>query len=170
MTRLLALLSLGTILVGCSSTRMEVVQVLKPKALPLSIDPAFEFRKVKLFLKDSDSYKYATDQMILFERKRADFGAVTANERREREGHYYKFFWRAKETANITVRFEYRQANLGPYIMAKESTYANARGSFATPFQVTGADYEEGGAVTQWRALLIRDGRVVALTQSYQWN
>jgi hypothetical protein len=170
MFRLPVMLSLVMILAGCGSTGTEVVQVLKPAALPLSIDPAFQFRKVKTFLKDPATYKPATDPMIVFERKRADFGAVTHNEMRERDGNYYTFFWRADEEADITVRFEYRQANLGPYVMAKESTYPNARGSYATHFQVTGAAHQTEGPVNQWRALLIRDGRVVALTQSYQWN
>ena len=170
MYRFLVIPTIVAILAGCSSTSVEVVQVLKPSALPLSIDPAFEFRKVKTFLQDPANYQITTDRMINFERKRAEFGAVTANERREREGNYYTFFWRASETADITVRFEYRQANLGPYVMAKESTYPNARGSYATRFQVTGAAYETEGAVTQWRALLIRDNRIVALTQSFQWN
>lgn len=170
MLRPSVILSLVVILAGCSSTGTEVVQVLRPKALPLSIDSAFQFRKVKTFLKDPDTYKPTTDQMILFERKRANFGAVTANEQKEREGNHYKFFWHADEMADITIRFEYRQANLGPYVMAKESTYPNARGAYATPFQVTGAAYEIEGPVTQWRALLVRGNRVVALTQSYQWN
>jgi hypothetical protein len=157
-------------LAGCATTSTEVVQVLRPRALPLSIDSRFEFRKVKMFLNDPKTFKTTRDLMIQFERERAKFGAVTSEEQQQREGYYYTFFWRTSVPGEVTIRFEYRQANIGPYIMAKEVKYPEARGSHVTKFSVIGTNYEIEGPITEWRAILIRGNRIVALTQSFQWN
>ena len=44
------------------------------------------------------------------------------------------------------------------------------KGSVKTEFTVIGDDYLENGPVTNWRALLIVNGRIVGLTQSYLWK
>ena len=54
--------------------------------------------------------------------------------------------------------------------MAREKSYSNVKGSIKTQFTIIGDDYLENGPVTGWRALLIVDGKVVALTQSYIWR
>jgi hypothetical protein len=43
-------------------------------------------------------------------------------------------------------------------------------GSRKSSFEVTGDEYLESGRVTAWRALLIVDGKIVALRQSYMWK
>lgn len=139
--------------------------------LPLSLDDAFEFRKVKTLLVDARRPPMpGGDRMINFERERVYWGAVTGQERRENEGQTFTFFWRANREAAVTLRFEYRQANLGSYVMAKEYFYPAAKGSIRTEFAVKGDDYHDDGRVTSWRAILIEDGRIVGLTQSFLWN
>ncbi len=145
-------------------------EVAKPEVLPLALSDQFQFRKIRTFLNDPTVFKPAANAMIQFQRDRADFGAVTEFDRKQRQGHYYTFFWRADQAADLTVRFEYRQANLGPYVLAKEVEYSGARGSHRTRFEVIGDDYLQDGKVTQWRALLIEGGKIVGLTQSYLWN
>jgi hypothetical protein len=39
-----------------------------------------------------------------------------------------------------------------------------------TAFKIIGDDYIEDGRITSWRALLIENGKIVGLTQSYLWN
>jgi hypothetical protein len=138
--------------------------------LPLALDDAFEFRKTKTFFNDPKLTKQAYDRMIKFERERINFGAITQNDRRERWGHYYTFFWRTARPADLTVRFEYRQQNLGAHVQARELRYPNAKGSLKSEFQIIGDDYEQEGKVTAWRALLIENGKIVALNQSFLWN
>lgn len=143
--------------------------------LPLSIDPAFEFRKTKLYLLDSEQQsgvlRPAQEPSLAFERRRLLYGAITGSDIRNRYGNYFTFFWRAKRRANLSLRLEYRQRKLGPYLLAREVEYPDARGSYTTHFQITGDDYSEQGGVVQWRAVLIEDHRViVALTQSYLWR
>ena len=64
----------------------------------------------------------------------ADFSART--------GQYFTFFWRAKRRANLTIRLEYRQANLKNYVQARELNYPNAKGSHTSEFAIVGNDYE----------------------------
>lgn len=171
MKRLLCLLFLAGVLpVWGARPAPAVREVAQPEVLPLALTDEFEFRKVKTFLNDSQALKPTANKMIKFQREQVDFGAVTEFDRLQREGHYYTFFWRAKRTADLTVRLEYRQTNLGPFVLAKEVDYPAARGSHHTKFQITGDDYREDGRVTQWRVLLIENGRIVGLTQSYLWN
>lgn len=145
----------------------------KAKALPLALDDAFEFRKTKTFLydpRDPRLNRSSTSEMVNMERWRVTFGAVNAHDRRERYGHYYDFFWRSKRPSDVTVRFEFRQQHLGSYVQAKEVDYKGAKGSFKTSFQVIGDDFEEEGRVTAWRAVIIENGKIVALNQSFLWN
>ncbi len=142
----------------------------KANVLPLALDDHFQFRKTELFLNDPKQFKPSVNEMINFERERVNFGAVTEVDRRERRGNYFTFFWRAERKADITVRLEYRQGNLGSFVQAREVAYNNVKGTIKTKFAVIGDDYAEDGRVTAWRALLIEKGRIVGLTQSYLWN
>ena len=150
---------------GTPQRRLETANVL-----PLALDDRYQFRKVQEFLNEPKYAKPTVDPMIIFERQRVNYGAVTSVERLERRGHYYDFYWRTKQTGPVTVRFEYRQANLGSYVQAKEVDYDKPRGTVETKFQVIGDDYVQDGRVIAWRALLISDGKIVGLTQSYLWD
>lgn len=145
----------------------------KAKAFPLAIDDAFQFRKTKTYLYDPREPRFnqpTYDNMSAFERQRVVYGAVTQVDRRQRYGHYYDFFWRTKREADVTVRFEYRVQGLGSYVQAKEIDYKGVKGSHKSSFTVIGDDYEEEGRVTAWRAVIIENGKIVALNQSFLWN
>jgi hypothetical protein len=98
------------------------------------------------------------------------FGAVTQLDRRQRYGQYYDFFWRVSRPADVKVRFEYRQQQLGAYVQAQELEYKGVKGSHKSSFKVVGDEYELDGRVTAWRAIIIENGKVVALNQSFLWN
>ncbi|MDB6152179.1 MAG: hypothetical protein JWL90_632 [Chthoniobacteraceae bacterium] len=142
----------------------------KANVLPLALEDAFQFRKTKTFLNDPVVYKPTVDEMISFERQRINFGAVNQFDRRERYGHYFTFFWRSTRKTDLTVRLEYRQENLGSYVQAQDKVYAAAKGNFKSDFKVVGDDYNKDGKITAWRALLIENGKIVALNQSFLWN
>jgi hypothetical protein len=153
------------------------VQLLtKADALPLSIDPAFQFRKTKTFFLEDQQVTGIADalneeQSISYERKRLLYGALSPSDIRNRYGNYFTFFWRSQRPANLTVRLEYRQQKLGAFVQAREVEYPAARGSYATRFEVTGDDYLQQGRVSQWRVLLVADHQaIVALGQSYLWR
>jgi hypothetical protein len=154
----------------CSSKQPRPQQLQKANALPLALDDSFQFRKTEILLADPLYYKPTTEQMISTERQRVDFKAVTQLDRRERRGEYFTFFWRASRKADVTVRFEYRQEFLGPYVQAREVAFTGAKGTMRTQFQIVGDDYFDEGRVTSWRAVIIEDGKIVGLTQSFLWH
>ena len=164
-------LSLTVLTLMISAVDAERPRLLeKSNVLPLALDDAFQFRKTKLFLHDPQFHKPTIDPMISFERQRANFGAVNTYDRQGRYGHYFTFFWRAKRRADVTLRLEYRQENLGAYVQAREIAYQAAHGTMKSELQVVGDDYLTDGRVTAWRAVLIENGRIVALNQSFLWN
>ena len=110
------------------------------------------------------------DASIRFERSYRLFGAVTKLDQRERMGNYFDFFWRARRTADLTVRLEYKQEKLHAHVQAQEVFYPQARGSHKTAFKVVGDDYFDDGRVIAWRCLLIENGQIVAETHSYLWQ
>jgi hypothetical protein len=164
------------------------------KALPKALDPAFQFRKTKLFLMEekaptsakqkssksgmqtqsqgasSKSTSMVQEASITFERQYRLFGAVTKLDQHQRFGHYFDFFWRAKRPADLTVRLEYRQEQLHAHVQAQEISYTNIHGSHKTEFKVVGDDYFDNGRVIAWRCSLIENGRIVAENRSFLWE
>jgi hypothetical protein len=142
----------------------------KVNVLPLALDDSFQFRKTMIQFNDPQLNKPSYDPMINFERGRINWGAISGYERRARYGHYYKFFWRSAHKTDLTVRFEYRQQNLGAFVQARETEYKGVKGSQMTEFDIIGDQYLEDGKVSGWRVLLIENGKIVALNQSFLWN
>ncbi len=168
---LLIILLLAAPFVGCTTAPVhQATHLLNPAPPPLAIDPAFAFRKTQLLFINEEAYPADTDQVLVFERNRILYGAVNELERSNRYGNYFRFFWRTDRIADVTVRLEYRQANLGPKVQALELSYSGAMGSVKSEFAVIGDDYLQDGRVSAWRALIIENGRVVALTQSALWQ
>ncbi len=174
---LLALLFTVSTPMASRATQPPVVLLAKADALPLAIDPAFQFRKTTTyFLETPEVTGVKTgganeEQSIAFERRRLLYGAITGSDTRDRYGNYFTFFWRALRPADLTIRLEYRQQKLGGLVQAREVDYPAVKGSRVTRFAITGDDYREQGRVSAWRVLLIEDHHaIVALRQSYLWR
>jgi hypothetical protein len=191
-----ALLILTSLVVSApgKGAREEPKVIEKITALPMALDPNFEFRKTRLFFmsekgpkpserahqetskvggkSNSPNQKTATlqDAPIVFERSYRLYGAVTNIDQRQRFGNYFDFFWRAKHPSDVTVRLEYRQEKLHEHLQAQEITYRNVRGTNKTEFKVIGDDYFDDGRVIAWRCLLIANGRIVAENRSFLWE
>ncbi len=91
--------------------------------LPEAISDDFEFRKFEIF-RNAPIVPGATpiptkDLMVDFERKHRLWGALLAADVSAKTGQYFTFFWRAKRSANVTIRLEYRQANLKNYVQGQ---------------------------------------------------
>jgi hypothetical protein len=173
MTRLTLLSSLVvlTLLSGCSAPEGPATRLPKANVLPLAIDDAYQFRKILLSSFDPDYVEpNAKNDMIRFESARRTFGVVDSTEMAQLHGNYYTIFWRNSKRSDVTLRLEYRQFGLANYVMAKERFYPDTVGSHRSTFEVVGDEFLENGRVTSWRALLIVDGRIVALSQSYMWR
>jgi len=75
-------------------------------------------------------------------------GAIDGIDSHQRIGQYFTFFWRAKHPADLTLRLEYRQANLKNYVQARERYYPAARGNYTSEFAIVGDDYSQDGPIT----------------------
>jgi hypothetical protein len=167
---LLSLLALG----GCATQEPAQVKLDQANVLPLAMNSAFTFRKVTQFLNDPALFPKGSsrpNEYIEFERRYYMWPATTSLDKNELKGNYFNFFWwNHGSPAEVTVRLEYRQANLSNFVMAREKSYSNVKGSICTRFSIIGDDYLENGQVTNWRCILIVDNKIVALTQSYLWK
>ena len=177
MTRLFVLLcaALAVVLAGCATPEGPATRLDKANILPLELDDAYQFRKIltSVFDPNLDEQRVSgakTGGVIDFERARRTWGAVDSLEVSKRHGSYFTLFWRTSKDSDVTLRLEYRQAGLGNFVMAQERYFPAARGSHRSTFQVTGDEFLENGLVSAWRALLIVDGRIVALRQSSMWR
>lgn len=162
-------LAASVLFAGCAASP-KAVFLEKAKVLPVEINDKFQFRKQQLFFNDPRNYVNTQSESMRFFRYRINYGAITQRDLDEVTGNYLTFFWWAHQRADVTVRLEYRQAALGDYVMAQEIYYPNASGSYKSDFRVTGDEYLEHGRVTEWRALLIVNGRIVAFRQSFMWK
>ena len=147
----------------------ESVVVALPEVLPLALEDQFEVVKVFTQILDPKLNKTARLPIQLAEFDRLYYGAVNQFERRQREGSYYTVHWKAPKGSDLTVRLEYRQQRLGTHVQALDSHIVNSKGSGKVQFSVTGEDYHEDGPVVAWRVLLIRQGHIVGLQQSFLW-
>jgi hypothetical protein len=163
-----ALLSLAFF--SCSTPPGPATKLEKAGVLPLEINDKFQFRKIQQSFFSRDPVPVTQSEPVLFERQRMRWGVVDQYQLEQRYGNYYTFFWRAADRADVTVRLEYRQSALGNYVMAMERYYPQAKGSYRSEFNTAGDEYLESGRVTSWRVLLIVDGRIVALRQSFMWR
>lgn len=172
MIRHFAVLLIAAALPACTTSQGPSRQnpIARADVVPLALSDDFEFHKVTKSLNDPRFQKPTDNQMILFERQRLNYGAITNVDAIERRGYYFNVWWRAKRTADITLRLEYRQENLGSHVQAKEVRYPAANGSLESKFTVIGDEYKESGKLTAWRLLLIEKGRAVGLYQSFLWN
>jgi len=173
MNRYPGLIGLGFILLFSSCAHQELqkpVLLEKANVLPLQLNDSYQFRKMQLFLNQPNKYGYTTSEAMQYERQRVNWGAVTTYDLDQVSGNFFIFHWRATVRSDVTLRLEFRQAALGNFVQAEELYYPGFKGSQRSQFRVTGDDYLENGRVTSWRALLIVDGKIVALTQSYMWR
>ena len=123
----------------------------------------------KYFLLDPAQQPASVDPMIRFEQRHHLHGAITREERKDRYGHYYVFWWNDRALTPAVIRLEYRQENTGVQIRVQQFAVNAPYPKNKSRFQVTGADYQRGGRVTSWRVSIIRDGKIIAHDQSYLW-
>lgn len=160
-----------SLLVSCMTPEPPVVKLEKANPLPLQIDSHFAFRKETQFLNDPATFRPSRSETIDFMRKSYMWPATTKLDQDELRGNYLNFYWWNHGPAqDVTIRLEYHQAGLGNMVLAREISYTDVKGSVCSIFKVIGDDYLENGRITSWRAILIVNNRIVALTQSFLWQ
>src|SRR4051812_50179365 len=92
-----------------------------------------------------------------FERTYRLHGAISTADKRQRYGNYFDFFWRVKRPANVTIRLEYREGKLPPFVQAPGVSYEKAEGKIKTGVTGIGGDYFLEGRGTAWGLVVIVD-------------
>ena len=123
----------------------------------------------KYYLLDPDEEIETPDPMMRFEKRYHLYGAISRQEQKALEGHYYVFTWSDKERSPATVRLETRQMNTGSKVTTREIDVDRVRRRNHTRFEIIGDEYTIDGKVTAWRVSIVRGGQVVASDQSYLW-
>lgn len=162
-----------TLLVTLTSCAIEppVIKLATAPVLPLAINRDFAFRKETQFLNDPATFRPSRSEAVSFMRRSYMWPATTRLEQDALRGSYLNFYWwNHGPRQDVTIRLEYHQAGLGNEVLAREISYPQMQGSRTSVFKIIGDDYLENGRVTSWRALLIVDGKIVGLTQSFLWK
>ncbi len=129
------------------------------------------FTNVKYYNLDLEKAVITTDRMVQFEQKHYLHGAISKEEQRSREGHYYTFAWSTTDTSSPAVlRFEYRQKETGPTVQTVELPVDDVRKNNRSTVSIIGEAYHTLGPVRSWRVSILRNGEVVAQDQSYLWE
>ena len=111
------------------------------------------------------------DPMIAFERQHHMHGAISATDQQSRFGHYYAVRWKVDDrTGPVTVKFEYRQEKTGLETKALEQSYDVVKRSNRSEFTVVGEDYFTNGEVTSFKVSLLRNGEILATSESFAWK
>jgi hypothetical protein len=116
----------------------------------------------------------ATDEpMVRMEKLRRLHGALTAEERNGRLGHYYTMHWSDPAGAGkgeVEIVFEYQQGTTASQIKRQWQRFSSSDSGGKAEFRVTGNDYLKGGRVLAWKATLKRADREIAKRHSYLWE
>ena len=111
------------------------------------------------------------DDMVRFESRYRLYGAITNEERRAREGHYYSFPWKTSDqVSDAALLFEYRQENTGSLVHSLRVPIDRVRRKNVTRVEIVGEPFQLNGKVTAWRATIERNGQPAASKRSYLWD
>ena len=162
--------------VGADAPAANVVQVPDGMKvdLPVEQDESVSLNKIYTYLNDSDPRRKAPpppdNQMMLYEPKYWNHGAILAKDRLDRQGNIFVINWQNDgEPSDFTVRLDYRQAMTRERVMTKTQEYKNFDGYEKTVLKVTGDEYLRGGVVHSWRISIVRNGKIVAQKKSFIW-
>ena len=79
-------LLVAALLLASCTTPPKAVDLVDAPVLPLALDGDFTFRKIHRFLNQPELFQTTQNETINFERTRVNFGALSADERRRRQG------------------------------------------------------------------------------------
>lgn len=123
------------------------------------------------FYLDPSARVETADEMVRFESRYRLYGAISKEEARAREGHYYSFPWTTTDkTSSAALLFEYRQANTGALVHSLRVPLEKVRRKNVAHVEIVGEPFDLNGKVTAWRAAIERNGVEVASTRSYLWE
>ena len=121
-------------------------------------------------VQDDSNYRAASNDSLLYEVKYLNWGAVTNEQLRARQGHYFTItFVNDGPPADFTTRFEYREVKSKQIVRTIVQEKKHVHGAERAYFAVVNHAYLAYGPVSSWRFTVLRGNTVVAEAKSYLW-
>jgi hypothetical protein len=121
-------------------------------------------------VQDDGSYKGGQNDSLLFEIKYLNWGAITAEQIKARQGHYFTItFNNNGPRSDFTTLFEYRQVKSKAIVRSLTQQKPQIKGAARSYFAVVDKAYLAYGPISAWRFTVRRDGVVVAEAKSFLW-
>jgi hypothetical protein len=121
-------------------------------------------------VQDDSTYKGGQNDSLLFEIKYLNWGAITQEQLRARQGHYFTItFVNHGRPENFLTRFEYRQVKSKAVVRRLTQEKYRVSGAARAYFAVVNKAYLAYGPVSAWRFTVLRGDTVVAEAKSYLW-
>ncbi len=135
----------------------------------IAIDKRVKIRKIH-DVQDDDSYHSVGNPALDYEVKYINWGAVTQEQLKARQGHYFTNSWSNDGPVDdFVARFEYRQVNSKEVIRTLTQPMPHVEGTVRSYFAVVNHAYLTYGPVCSWRFTILRHGVVVAESKSFIW-
>jgi hypothetical protein len=121
-------------------------------------------------VQDDSSYRAASNDSLIFEIRYLNWGAVTNEQLRARQGHYFTITVNNDgPPADYTMRFEYREVKSKQVVRTLLQEKKHVHGATRAYFAVVNHAYLAYGPVSSWRFTVLRGDTVVAEAKSYLW-
>jgi hypothetical protein len=121
-------------------------------------------------VQDDSTFRAANNESLLYEIRYLNWGAVTREQLRARQGHYFTItVANSGPPADLTMRFEYRQVKSKQLVRTLVQEKKHVDGAVRAYFGVVNHAYLGYGPVSAWRFTVLRAGTVVAEAKSYLW-
>ncbi len=165
---------------------VHLQKLAKPSHLshtpPVSNEPTIiHFGKVYEYVNDESHTQRTADAAAQLEQRYFNFGAVTRQQKKQKKGHYFTFFWKPRRPLTEgKVVWEYLQEHEANTVFTQEQPFARAHGWQASRFAVVGDQYNPrnkclepdcklGGRVIAWRLRIYENNTLVGETTSFVW-
>jgi len=136
---------------------------------PVALDKKISVKLVH-DVQDDSSYRSASNDSLLFEVKYLNWGAVTNEQLRARQGHYFTItFVNDGPPEDLTACFEYREVKSQQIVRKLVQEKKHVHGAVRAYFAVVNHAYLAYGPVSSWRFTVLRGNTVVAEAKSYLW-
>lgn len=121
-------------------------------------------------VQDDASYKGGQNDSLLFEIKYLNWGAITQEQLKARQGHYFTItFVNGGPPSDFTTMFEYRQVKSKAVVRSLSQEKKHVSGAARAYFAVVDKAYLAYGPISAWRFTVRRNGVVVAEAKSFLW-
>ncbi len=121
-------------------------------------------------VQDDSSFNGSGNPSLQFEIQYLNWGAVTAEQLRARQGHYFTITWENKgQPADYIARFEYRQVKSKEVVRTLTQKMLHVSGNTRSYFAVVDKAYLAYGPVCSWRFTVLKGDTVVAESKSFVW-